>query len=518
MSLSPFTYTSDASDNSISLPPEVNSSGEYDKTLRNNGWLHGFRVDNMDGPQVVGLQVASYADGAVPYIEEKNDTFVEMVNTYTKRGSNYVHHDVKNRHNAPGAWVTRRTIVSRLRVQILPEDLTAMSDFQLAIEEALKRPTRFEQFHGVYRALSRWGDVVPLDIEMGYSLSLTDTEANFSRLPPGTLDYSLTHLPMINTANITRKGATSYMGWSETSTMIDVPAIEWRLIKVIEVMPTIKLLPNELQAQLTNIYAERLTYVPPLTIAPISDLCKLNDDTVNASKNIWRVEIRGASHIIGLSVHYFDGVISRGGRDGGNHHMFTLTEGEYIIEMLTCADGEWLRGMQFITNMGRCSVIYGSLEGVPVISRSKGGILVGLTTSTKKHPEWDYLVTSVNGIWRRDFIRSVPKEDDVYSDYFGARTESGTGFNDRALIGNSSSMQVSGVEIWSGVDIDGIQLCFGTNRGRTSDICGGGTGRSFSTSAPMDKLGRYYRLQYILGKCDNSRLNGVMFAWTPDLS
>jgi hypothetical protein len=92
-------------------------------------------------------------------------------------------------------------------------------------------------------------------------------------------------------------------------------------------MPTIKLLPNELQAQLTNIYAERLTYVPPLTIAPISDLCKLNDDTVNASKNIWRVEIRGASHIIGLSVHYFDGVISRGGRDGGNHHMFTLTEG-----------------------------------------------------------------------------------------------------------------------------------------------------------------------------------------------
>jgi hypothetical protein len=64
--------------------------------------------------------------------------------------------------------------------------------------------------------------------------------------------------------------------------------------------------------------------------------------------------------------------------------------------MLTCADGEWLRGMQFITNMGRCSVIYGSLEGVPAISRSKGGILVGLTTSTKKHPEWDYLVTSVN--------------------------------------------------------------------------------------------------------------------------
>ncbi|KAF8712386.1 MYND finger, partial [Rhizoctonia solani] len=588
MSLSPFSYTSDSSDSSITLSPEANILGEYDKTLRNNRWLYGFRVDNMDGPQVVALQVASYVIGSSPYIEEKNDTFVEVVNTHTKRGSNYVHHgwsigavatlspwiasriDVKNRHNAAGAWVTRRTVVSRLRVQIQAEDLIATSDFQTAIEEALKRPTRFEQFHEVYRALSRWGDVVPLEVEMGYSLSLTDTEANFSRLLPGTLDYSLTHLPTINTANVTRKGATSYAGWNEASAMIDVPPIEWRPVKVVEVLPTLKLLPNELQAQLTNLYAERLTYVPPLTVAPISYLCKVNDDTVNASKTIWRVEIRGTAHIIGLSTHYFDGVISRGGKDGGNHHMFTLTEGEHIIEMLTCADGEWLRGIQFITNMGRCSVIYGSLEGTPVISRSKGGILVGLTTSTKKHSEWDYLVTGVNvsttfyepqtymddatkqGIWRCDFLRSVPKENDVYSDYFGAKTHNGTGFNDRALIGNSSSMHISSVEIWSGDDgIDGIQfiyrdtrnsqsekiksvlhggsgsshhqfelrdgeyvvsvsgkyndrfltqLCFGTNRGRTSDIYGGGSGRSFSTQAPIDKAGRYHRLQYILGK------------------
>ncbi|KAF8750856.1 MYND finger [Rhizoctonia solani] len=531
MSLSPFSYTSDSGDSSITLSPEANILGEYDKTLRNNRWLYGFRVDNMDGPQVVALQVASYVIGSSPYIEEKNDTFVEVVNTHTKRGSNYVHHGW-----SIGAVATLSPwIASRIDA----EDLIATSDFQTAIEEALKRPTRFEQFHEVYRALSRWGDVVPLEVEMGYSLSLTDTEANFSRLLPGTLDYSLTHLPTINTANVTRKGATSYAGWNEASAMIDVPPIEWRPVKVVEVLPTLKLLPNELQAQLTNLYAER-------------------------------VEIRGTAHIIGLSTHYFDGVISRGGKDGGNHHMFTLTEGEHIIEMLTCADGEWLRGIQFITNMGRCSVIYGSLEGTPVISRSKGGILVGLTTSTKKHSEWDYLVTGVNvsttfyepqtymddatkqGIWRCDFLRSVPKENDVYSDYFGAKTHNGTGFNDRALIGNSSSMHISSVEIWSGDDgIDGIQfiyrdtrnsqsekiksvlhggsgsshhqfelrdgeyvvsvsgkyndrfltqLCFGTNRGRTSDIYGGGSGRSFSTQAPIDKAGRYHRLQYILGK------------------
>jgi hypothetical protein len=63
--------------------------------------------------------------------------------------------------------------------------------------------------------------------------------------------------------------------------------------------------------------------------------------------------------------------------------------------MLTCADDDWLRGMQFITNKGRCSAIYGVLEGTPIIVKSKGGVLAGLSVTSRKHPQWDYLVTSV---------------------------------------------------------------------------------------------------------------------------
>ena len=64
--------------------------------------------------------------------------------------------------------------------------------------------------------------------------------------------------------------------------------------------------------------------------------------------------------------------------------------------MLTSNDGEWLRGVQFITNKGRCSAIYGWLDGIPTISRSEGGVLAGLLISTKKHETHGRLVTGVN--------------------------------------------------------------------------------------------------------------------------
>ncbi|KAH7333550.1 Jacalin-like lectin domain-containing protein [Rhizoctonia solani] len=235
--------------------------------------------------------------------------------------------------------------------------------------------------------------------------------------------------------------------------------------------------------------------------------------------------------------------------------------------MVTCTDGEWLRAMQFITSKGRCSVIYGMLDGIPVISRSKGGILAGFLASSKKHPQWEFMMTSAEGIWRHDLMPKIPKENDVYSDYYGARNLPGTSFNDRALIANSNSMYISNVTIQAGAHIDGIQftyrdarngqhdksktqhhggfggthysfelgegeyivsvsgkynekyltqLCFGTNLGRMSDVYGGGAGNTFSARAPLGDVERYLRLQYILGKSDHVGLNGVIFVWTPD--
>ncbi|CAE6399555.1 hypothetical protein ACGC1H_005969 [Rhizoctonia solani] len=468
-------------DNNAPLPSDHNTSlNENSHILKNAGWLCGFRMDNMDGPQLLANQVASYIDGAAPFIEEKNDIFTEIITTHHKRESNYVHQgwsagavatlspwtqsriDATNRHNAEGTWITRRTLALRLRVQVLLEDLSPVPEFEAAIEEALTRSSRFERFQAVYRALSRWGDVVPLEIEMGSSLSFTDTEANFAQLPPVEAapfdNINNINAFKIKTTNIVRKGSASNAEWSDGSWVtIDVPAIGWRLVRIVAVASTVDLLSDSLQARLTELYAERFSYVPPFTIGPIAWNQKIHDDAQNASRTISNVEVRGTGHLIGFSIKYLDGVVSKGGRDGGNHHTFTLNNGEHIVEIMTCTDDEWLRGIQFITNTGRCSTIYGWFEGIPVVSRSKGGVLAGLSTSSKKHAEWNYVLTGVRGIWRYDLISRIPKENDVHSEYFGSKKH-GVIFNDRALIGNSGSMHISSVEVRSGSVIDSIQV------------------------------------------------------------
>ncbi|CAE6491743.1 unnamed protein product [Rhizoctonia solani] len=604
-------YTGNSDNNNSPLASESANSppvGELEKSrvLNNSGWLRGFRVDNFDKPQVLPHQVASYADGAAPFLEEINEVSTEVVTTCNKRESNYVHHgwsvgaiatispwtssriDAANRHNTEGLWITRRTLITRLKAHVLLQDLAPAPEFVAAIEAALGLPTKFERFQGVYLALSRWGDVVPLvsvvvyysfrhreaianydykEIEMGSSLTLTDVEANLAQAPGSASYNSFNHLSTIKTANIARKGASANVGWDDgTWTTIAVPATEWRPIRIVTVAPTVCLFTNDVQARLTELYNEQLSYIPPLTINPIGWLWKINDDFDKASKTISKLEIHSTGHIIGLIVYYLDGAISRAGREAGNVHTFILTNGEHIVEMLTCADGEWLRSIQFITNKGRCSVIYGTLEGTPVISRSKGGILAGFSISSKQHSEWGYLMASARGIWRYDLIPRAPKDNDVYSEYFGARVSHGPGFNDRALIGNSSSMYISNVEVRANTGINSIQftyrdtrneqpdmvktphhggfggtyyqfglgdgeyivsisgrydekyvtqLCFGTNLGRTSEVYGGATGQSFSARPSIGGAERRLRLQYILGKSDNVGLNGVMFVWTP---
>ncbi|KEP46788.1 jacalin-like lectin domain protein [Rhizoctonia solani 123E] len=360
------------------------------------------------------------------------------------------------------------------------------------------------------------------------------------------------------------------MGWDEgTWTTMEIPAIGWRPIRIITVAPTLSLLPDDIQTQLADLHNERLSYVPPLTIDPIGWPCIIHDATHHASRTISEVGLRSGGHIVALAITYLDGITWRGGGNGGNEQTFTLTEGEHIIEMLTCVDDEWLRAIQFITNKGRCSAIYGNLEGTPTISRSEGGVLAGFTISIKLHPTvgMGYWMTGVNGIWRHDLIPRAPKENDVYSEYISAKNQHGKGFNDRALIGNSSSIYITCVEIRANDAIHSIeftytdaeddknrkfktprhggphapyyrfelergehivsitgkygddwltQLCFGTNLGRASDVYGRGDGQSFSVRAPLGENGRSMRLQYVIGRCGDG-LNAVIFAWTTGL-
>ncbi|CUA70438.1 hypothetical protein RSOLAG22IIIB_04176 [Rhizoctonia solani] len=577
--------SSDDHGNNTTFPPET-ASDPKNNQMR-NGPLYGFRVNNMDEPQASTQQVALYVDGAAPIIQATNNSLTEVITTHSKRESNYVHHGwsvgaiatvcpwtssriyATNRYSPSGTWVTRRTFVQRLRVRVLPQDLAPVQEFEATIKEALSQSTKFEKFRAVHHALDRWGDVVPLEIEFGSSLSLTDLDTLFAQLSATGSYNSLTRLSTIKTANIVRKGASGNTGWDDGAwTTIDVPATEWEPIRVTAVAPTLSLLSDEIQARLANLHNERMAYVPPLTIEPINWPFKMHDGTNNASRTISKIDIRSGDVIVSLSITYLDGVVSHGGGNrGGIEQTFTLTEGEHIVEVLTSADNEWLRAIQFITNKGRCSAIYGKLKGTPVVSRSEGGVLTGFSIIAKQQAHWDYGITGVHGIWRHDLIPVAPKETDVYSDYIGAGNEYGKGFNDRALIGNSSSIYITCVEVRAHGDIHSIeftytdakdpknrkfkaprhggshgpyyrfdlekgehivsvtgkysehwltQLCFGTNLGRTSDVYGHGAGQPFSTRPPLGEDGKSMRLQYVIGRCE-AGLNGVIFVWTPGL-
>ncbi|EUC60503.1 jacalin-like lectin domain protein [Rhizoctonia solani AG-3 Rhs1AP] len=583
-------------DNNVPLPPEfANGQGGNlnDNMLRRAKWLRGFRIDNAHGPQVAIQQVASCVDRATPLIEEMSDISTEIIVTSTERETNYVHCGwsigavrtvspwISSRitansqldPDAEGTWYTRMTRSKRFKIQTLLEDLAPVPEFEAAIEEALRQPTIYEKFQAVYRALARWGDVLPLEIELGSSLALSDSDMDrvqFQLPETGGRKYNnITWLSMFKTADITLTGDDLWNDGSWTTT--ETRDHQWQVITIGKVISTIDLLPGDLQTRLSELYAQRLSYFPAYGIGRIRNCHRTYDDNQHASKTISNVTVRSSDYIELLSITYSDGTTSS--RHGGGGHVgtvykFTLETGEHIIEMLTWTDGNWLFGLQFVTNMGRCSPQYGAHRDIPSIARAKGGVLVGFLSQTNQHPSYKEMFSGVQGIWRRDLLPKIPKEDDVYSEYFGDTHSSWhePAFNDRVLVGNSKSIYISCVKIWSGDSIDSIQfmyddskdgqtfksmslrhggpggspnqfvledgehivtvsgrygeqritqLCFATNQGRTSGVFGGGKGQPFSVFAPRDKEGNYFRLQYICGKHSDTWLTGVMFVWTP---
>ncbi|KEP46058.1 jacalin-like lectin domain protein [Rhizoctonia solani 123E] len=576
-------------DNVVSLPECTNNQGESlnDSILQKAGWLHGYRMDDICGPRVSARQVALYVDGATAFVQDTNELSTETIVTSTKRETNYVHHGwsmgaiatvspwtlsriaARNHPNAEGTWYTKLTKAKRLKVEVMLEDLVPVPEFKAAIENALEQPTTYEKFQAIYCALDRWGDVVPLEIEIGSSLAMTDTEIDHLQFPEtGERNFnSAAGLSTIKTADITVVGDS--FGWNDgkctTEGVMQDP--QWHTIKTKKTAPTINLLARELQTQLSELYARRLSYVPSDRMGPLRYYHKTYDDNQHSLKTISSVMIRFSDFIELLTATYSDGTISSkhgGGGHVGTEHKFILATDEHITEMLIWRHEGWVRGFQFITSMGRCSPQYGTHDGLPTIARSKGGVLAGFLIHTSKHSQHGQMYSDVQGVWRHDLIPRVLKEDDVYSDYFG--DSNGHAFNDRVLIGNSNSIRVTSVEIRSGDCIDSIQftyvdvidgrefksttprhggtggsphqfvledgehivtvsgwhgeqritqLCFGTNRGRTSEVYGAGKGQSFSSLAPRDKDGNYLRLQYICGKGNDSSLTGVMFVWTP---
>jgi hypothetical protein len=81
--------------------------------------------------------------------------------------------------------------------------------------------------------------------------------------------------------------------------------------------------------------------------------------------------------------------------------------GEYITEMLVWADQDWVYGLQFVMNTGRCSLHYGGASGIPTIATDQGGALVGFCSRVRKHDRWGDLLSRVQASDNAITIASV---------------------------------------------------------------------------------------------------------------
>ncbi|CUA68620.1 hypothetical protein RSOLAG22IIIB_07996 [Rhizoctonia solani] len=527
---------------------------DKDALLQNIGYLCGVRVDNNDGPQTLTRQVAKFTGRGSPFVQQITSRIAS-----------------NNQPNTEGTWLTKRTLVQRFRVRVSPKDLAPVPEFKAEIEAALKRSTTFHQFEAVYQTLHDWGDVVPLEIEMGASLVFTDLESNMSKLPDTAVWNNTHYLTTIRTGRTTRQEGTDY--WENViSPGRDIRPLDWRRTRVTNVLDTIRLLPVELQGRLSELYTRRLSYIPAITIGPSDSSCTTHDDTPLAGKTISGVSIYASDYIRSIKFSYAD-KLSWGKHEGseacGSQHDFLLENGEYVTELLIWKSSwRYVNGLQLVTNSGRCSPHFGGVWGTPTVARSKGGVLVGIISLIKQH-DYGRMFRDIQGIWRHDIFDKIPKEEDVFSDYFGS--EHGKPFNDRIVVRNSD-MAISKMEIWSGSVIDCLQftyrdkagqgrnetqtechggrgnrkefvletdehfvsvsgrydneritqLSFVTNKSRSTEVFGkgksNGESHSFAVSSPKDKEGKRMRLHYVCGKrhwASDSYLNGIMFVWSP---
>ncbi|KDN36069.1 hypothetical protein RSAG8_11091, partial [Rhizoctonia solani AG-8 WAC10335] len=529
------TNTSDTNNNLDSHPPELSrdldifastslkDSQDKDTLLENIGYLRGIRVDSNDGPQNLTRRVAEFVGDAPPLVQEINDFVTESITTKTERETNYIHSGwsiaaastispwissriaANNQPDAEGTWITRRTLVQRFRVRVSPEDLVPIQEFKAEMETALNRPTIFQQFEAVYRALHKWGDVVPLEVEMGASLAFTDHEANMSQLPTTAWWFDTRYLATIRTARTTRQA--------------------WRH-RLCGLGGQYMAKTNHISSTLAPDKDKNSNEYNPTAPSrgPGPAFAATHDDTHHAAKTISGVTIYTSDYIRTVKFDYADKSKSNkheGSESQGSEHKMVLTDGEYITEIFVWKH-DWIDGVQFVTNFGRCSPHFGGLWGTPTVWRNKGGVLAGIISLIKQH-SYGRLFRDFQGIWRYDAVDTVPKEEDVFSDYFGS--QAGKPFNDRVVVRNTD-IAISKIEHEAGgTSVSGkyddqqiTQINFVTDQGRSSGILGqgkaAGESRSFSVSSPKDKGGKRMRLQYVCGKSD-TQLNGIMFAWTP---
>ncbi|KAG8701178.1 hypothetical protein FRC09_005515 [Ceratobasidium sp. 395] len=547
-------------------------------------------MDSHDGPVKSLRQVALYetddADYPKGWIDDEHGVNTEVIRTDCDRESNYVHagwslsaisnlspwvllRSLGQKQASQGvSWVTKRTTIKKRTISISPEELRPCPEFEADIRNALNRLSNVERFQAVHKAFIRWGDVVPLIkvYELGTSLTVTDTERHAEQ---GLADYWWLSPP-----NISKLGREAIRGGSiQTISKGDIkvwrsqelPAHEWRMVRVLRVMSTIDLLERELRERLAALHACILTFNPP-GLDGRDDIHRTWDDTLHALKTMSRVITRGEVLVNGVSIEYADGSQSNAYGKGKHEHVFSLASGEYISDVIVCENPWDVHAIQFVTTRGRVSPFYGGDYGGLKILNSDDGVLAGLTGRIKTWEGSD-VVARIQTIWRRDIPRvphtpsgrqaiyiggpdGIPLSDWPYNPaphtaYIsrvdvqcedavrGIQMTYTQKYDDGAVVsqapcrgkseGEKHSFELAPDEYIvavSGNQTDTliVRICFYTNKGRTSGHFGGNTGTAFM-SQPQTTDGKSMRLAFVIAKAPiefrGDNLHGLLLVWMP---
>ncbi|KAG8697484.1 hypothetical protein FRC09_007848 [Ceratobasidium sp. 395] len=468
-----------------------------------------------------------------------------------------------DRVDTKGSWTTGQTIAQRMVLDIPLGDLLPAPEFDADVRGALQKATNFDKFAALNKTFELWGDVLPVVYEFGAFLAISDTSSNFNKLSAIDFDQELKDLCAHPTARVNFRGGDTNLGTTIANWLSQRgrPS-QWTLARVIQVIPTTDLLQDELKDKILELYMALLSYRPQV-LSSGGARTKSFDGTPYAMKQIENIVVYSGASVDSVTTEYPDGVSSgRQGGPGGHKQVFSLTKGEFIIEVLVW-ESEYTRGIQFMTNTGRISAHFGQNNGKPNVLSSEDGVLVALSgkLSLESYQKYDVLYR-IQTIWRHDILRTAATRKHVYSIYFGG--SGGAPFNDWPYLYPSDVAHISGIKVGCGSLVDSIQvsysrsynektsnweggrhgggggrheafwlkpgeyiikvkgrgaslidqLCFVTNHGRSSGTYGGGGGRAFECEAPTGSNGERMRLCFIIGKSGGT-LDGILFAWAP---
>ncbi|KDN37964.1 hypothetical protein RSAG8_09815, partial [Rhizoctonia solani AG-8 WAC10335] len=469
-----------------------------------------------------------------------------------------------NQVNHTSRSITKCVIVQKIRVDLSIDDITPVPALEEAFRVALGQRTIFEKSQAVYRVFEHWGDVIPLVFDIGVSLAVTDSESIAKNYLADRSYLGLQQLSMSASARASTQGGDpttlqtedNIKAWLRKS----VPTHQWEQVRIVESTPLTSILNSELQSELAKLHQSLTTYCPTTTNAITSDGTSF-DGSSHAFKTMSKVSIYSDGyHIKALSVKYATepSLVKYGAQQNTNNE-FELMCGEHITDVILWKDVKGVCGIQMNTTEGRTSRHFGSDSGSPTIMRSTGGCLAGFSGIVQADKIHD-----LQTIWRHDVQGSELGGDRKFSQYYGG--VAGTPFSDWPFVQHSDSAHIKRIRVKCGTYIDGIQITyedtgpgghgstsqqadyhggtggkecffrleanehivavlgryndyivqlrFVTNRGRTSDIFGGGEGEDFKCQAPETSDGGATRLHYICGK-SGDWLNGILLIWAP---